>query len=72
MGFYRLPLTCLHLRFLKHKQTVINNIYDYLNDGEYCIGFGQWAQLCKKAGFKKVKVSPLKGFAWFKVLAARK
>jgi ubiquinone/menaquinone biosynthesis C-methylase UbiE len=43
-----------------------------LNDGEYCIGFGQWAQLCKKAGFKKVKVSPLKGFAWFKVLAATK
>jgi ubiquinone/menaquinone biosynthesis C-methylase UbiE len=43
-----------------------------LNDGEYCIGFGQWAQLCKNAGFKTVEVSPLKGFAWFKVLVATK
>ena len=43
-----------------------------LNDGEFCIGFGQWAQLCKKAGFKTVKVIPLKGFTWFKVLAATK
>jgi len=43
-----------------------------LNDGEYCIGFGQWAKLCKNAGFKKVEVSPLKGFAWFKVLVATK
>jgi SAM-dependent methyltransferase len=43
-----------------------------LNDGEYCIGFDQWAQLCKNAGFKTVEVSPLKGFAWFKVLVATK
>ena len=43
-----------------------------LNDGEFCIGFGQWAKLCKNAGFKKVKVSPLKGFVWFKVLVATK
>jgi ubiquinone/menaquinone biosynthesis C-methylase UbiE len=43
-----------------------------LNDGEYCIGFGQWAELCKNAGFKKVEVIPLKGFAWFKVLVATK
>ena len=43
-----------------------------LNDGEYCIGFGQWAKLCKNAGFKNVEVSPVKGFEWFKVLAATK
>ena len=43
-----------------------------LNDGEYCIGFGQWAQLCRNAGFKNVEVSPVKEFEWFKVLVATK
>jgi len=43
-----------------------------LNDGEYCIGFGQWAKLCRNAGFKNVEVSLLKEFAWFKVLVATK
>ena len=43
-----------------------------LNDGEYCIGFGQWAKLCRNAGFKKVEVSPVKEFEWFKVLVATK
>jgi len=43
-----------------------------LNDGEYCIGFGQWTKLCRKAGFKNVEVYPLKGFEWFKVLVATK
>jgi len=43
-----------------------------LNDGEYCIGFGQWAKLCRDAGFKNVEVSLVKGFAWFKVLVAIK
>jgi len=43
-----------------------------LNDGEYCIGFGQWTKLCRNAGFKNVEVSPVKGFAWFKVLVATK
>jgi ubiquinone/menaquinone biosynthesis C-methylase UbiE len=43
-----------------------------LNDGEYCIGFSQWTQLCKNAGFKKVEVSPMKEFEWFKVLVATK
>ncbi len=43
-----------------------------LNDGEYCIGFEQWADLCKKAGFRNVEISPLKGFEWFKVLVATK
>jgi len=43
-----------------------------LNDGEYCIGFGQWTKLCRNAGFKNVEVSPVKGFEWFKVLVATK
>jgi ubiquinone/menaquinone biosynthesis C-methylase UbiE len=43
-----------------------------LNDGEYCIGFDQWAELCRNAGFRKVEVSPVKGFEWFKVLVATK
>ena len=43
-----------------------------LNNGEYCIGFAQWAKLCRNAGFKNVEVYPLKGFEWFKVLVATK
>ena len=43
-----------------------------LNDGEYCIGFDQWAELCRNAGFRKVGVRPVKGFEWFKVLVATK
>jgi hypothetical protein len=43
-----------------------------LNDGEYCIGFSQWAKLCRNAGFKNVEVRPLKGFESFKVLVATK
>jgi len=43
-----------------------------LNDGEYCISFSQWKNLCDKAGFSKVTVHPLPGFKWFKVLVATK
>ena len=43
-----------------------------LNDGEYCIGFDQWAELCRSAGFRNVEVTPMKGFEWFKVLVATK
>ena len=43
-----------------------------LNDGEYCIGFDHWTRLCKDAGFRHVEVSPVEGFAWFKVLVATK
>jgi ubiquinone/menaquinone biosynthesis C-methylase UbiE len=41
-----------------------------LNDGEYCIGMGQWAKLCRDAGFRNTEVSSVKGFEWFKVLVA--
>jgi ubiquinone/menaquinone biosynthesis C-methylase UbiE len=43
-----------------------------LNDGEYCISFKQWSDLCTKAKFSKVTVRPLHGFKWFKVLVAIK
>ena len=43
-----------------------------LNDGEYCISFKKWKELCKKAKFSKVTVNPLPGFKWFKVLCAIK
>ncbi len=43
-----------------------------LNDGEYCISFEQWKNLCAKANFRKVTVHPLPEFKWFKVLVAVK
>ena len=43
-----------------------------LNDGEYCISFEQWKNLCDKAGFSEVIVHDLPGFKWFKVLVAIK
>jgi demethylmenaquinone methyltransferase/2-methoxy-6-polyprenyl-1,4-benzoquinol methylase len=43
-----------------------------LNDGEYCIGFDQWAALCKNAGFVHVDIVPLEEYEWFKVLVAGK
>lgn len=43
-----------------------------LNDGEYCIGFDRWGDLCRIAGFGKVRVCPLKESGFFKVLVAEK
>lgn len=43
-----------------------------LNDGEYCISFKQWKEICEKAKFKKVIIKPVKRFEWFKVLVAIK
>ena len=43
-----------------------------LNDGEYCISFEQWKNLCKKANFRNISVYPLPDFNWFKVLVATK
>jgi len=43
-----------------------------LNDGEYCLGMKQWKKLCRDAGFRKVEISPVKGFERFKVLVAVK
>lgn len=43
-----------------------------LNDGEYCISFKQWKEICKKAGFNKIIIKPVTGFKFFKVLVAVK
>ena len=43
-----------------------------LNDGEYCISFKQWKEICLRAKFKKITSKPLLGFEWFKVLVALK
>jgi len=43
-----------------------------LNDGEYCISFKQWKEICEKAGFEKITINPLPKFEWFKVLIAVK
>ncbi len=43
-----------------------------LNDGEYCINFDMWSQLCKQAGFNNVTITPVKSFSWLKVLCAEK
>ena len=43
-----------------------------LNDGEYCISFKQWTNLCNKANFSIVTVNSLPDFKWFKVLVAIK
>ena len=43
-----------------------------LTDGEYCISFKQWKELCFKAKFSKVTVKSLADFKWFKVLVAIK
>lgn len=41
-----------------------------LNDGEFCVSFKQWKEICEKAGFKKVIIKSLTKFKWFKVLVA--
>ena len=43
-----------------------------LNDGEYCVDFDTWSELCKNAGFEDVTVVPVDSFSWMKVLRAQK
>ena len=43
-----------------------------LNDGEYCISFEHWTDLCKKANFSEVIVESLTDFKYFKGLVAIK
>jgi ubiquinone/menaquinone biosynthesis C-methylase UbiE len=72
------------LKYLKEEYTLalkeggikaFSRMYDngkkhILNEGEYCISFKQWTELCTKATFKKITIKPVKGFEWFKVLTA--
>jgi ubiquinone/menaquinone biosynthesis C-methylase UbiE len=43
-----------------------------LNEGEYCISFKQWADLCRKAGFKRIQIKTVESFKWLKVLKCEK
>jgi ubiquinone/menaquinone biosynthesis C-methylase UbiE len=43
-----------------------------LNDGEYCISFKMWSELCEKAGFKHINITPVGSSNWRKVLCAEK
>ena len=43
-----------------------------LNDGEFCISFQQWEEICRDSGFKKIAIKPLSEFKWLKVLVAIK
>lgn len=43
-----------------------------LNQGEYCIGLKQWAEICKKAGFKTVTIKRVKRYKCFGVVVAKK
>jgi len=37
-----------------------------LNEGEYCISFKQWKEICLKAKFKKITIQSVPNFEWFK------
>ncbi len=54
-----------------------NRMYDngkkhILNEGEYCVSFKQWKEICLKVKFKKVTIQSVPNFEWFKVLTAVK
>ncbi len=43
-----------------------------LNDGEYCISFKMWSELCENAGFRHIDIAPVDSSGWRKVLCAEK
>ena len=43
-----------------------------LNDGEYCVSFTQWEEICQKANFNTINIKSVPDFEWFKVLVASK
>lgn len=43
-----------------------------LNDGEYCISFKMWSELCENAGFKHINIVSADPAKWRKVLCASK
>lgn len=43
-----------------------------LNEGEYCISFKMWSELCKKAGFTHIAIKSIGSSNWRKVLCAEK
>jgi ubiquinone/menaquinone biosynthesis C-methylase UbiE len=43
-----------------------------LNQGEYCVSLKQWADLCKKAGFRKVAIKKVPHHKCFGIVVAEK
>ena len=54
------------------KRMYDNGKKHFLNDGEFCISFDKWAEICSRAKFRKVTYKPLPSFERFKVLVAVK
>lgn len=70
-------LTEEYILALSEGKEAFSRMYDngkkhILNDGEYCISFEQWKNLCKRASFSQICIHSLPGFKWFKVLVATK
>jgi len=42
------------------------------NDGEYCVSAVRWAELSRRAGFRKVLIKNVGRFRWFKVIVCDK
>lgn len=55
--------------FMRMYSNALKHIF---NDGEYCISLFQWAELCKKAGFKQVSVKRVQGYRHFGIVTAEK
>ena len=49
-----------------------NGLKHILNQGEYCVSFKQWADICKKAGFRKVSIKKVHRHKCFGVVIAEK
>ncbi|MDD5617655.1 MAG: methyltransferase domain-containing protein [Candidatus Omnitrophica bacterium] len=54
------------------RRMFVNGVKHILNEGEYCLGFKQWAEFCKKAGFKVVAIKSVPHHNDFKILVAKK
>jgi ubiquinone/menaquinone biosynthesis C-methylase UbiE len=49
-----------------------NGLKHILNQGEYCVSLKQWADICKKAGFRKVAIKKVPHHPCFGIVIAEK
>ena len=49
-----------------------NGLKHILNQGEYCVSLKQWADICKKAGFRKASIKKVPRHPCFGVVIAEK
>lgn len=50
----------------------VNGKKHILNEGEYCLSLRQWASLCRRAGFRVLRIEPVAHHPRFKALLAQK